>query len=103
MSLNPIGYVVQLPIPDGVTLYLACFTRGGVELTADLDRAMLFDTEGRAKDFAFHASFILSLDGRTFEVEKCFEQVTLNGDADLLDDDSDSPDDISIHISCKRK
>lgn len=50
MSLNPIGYVVQLPIPDGVTLYLARFTRGGVELTADLDRAMLFDTEGRAKD-----------------------------------------------------
>lgn len=92
MSLNPIGYVVQLPIPDGVTLYLARFTRGGVELTADLDRAMLFDTEGRAKDFAFHASFILSLDGRTFEVEKCFEQATLNGDADLLDAD-DAPDD----------
>lgn len=85
MSLNPIGYVVQLPISDGVTLYLARFTRGGLELTADLDKAMLFDTEGRAKDFAFHASFILCLDGRTFAAEKCYEMVTLNGDVDIIE------------------
>lgn len=92
MSLIPCGYVVQIRVADVLCLYFTRLSQGGIDLTADLDKAMLFDTEERAHDFAFHASFILSLDGRTFEVEKCFEQVTLNGDADLLDAD-DAPDD----------
>ena len=64
MSLNPIGYVVQLPIPDGVTLYLARFTRGGVELTADLDRAMNYIDESDPRDPKY-GSFVLQRTAQT--------------------------------------
>lgn len=62
MSLNPIGYVVQIHVTDDMCLYFTHLTRGGLELTADLDKAMLFDTVERARDFAFHASYILQVD-----------------------------------------
>lgn len=62
MSLNPIGYVVKIHVTDDMCLYFTHLTRGGLELTADLDKAMLFDTVERARDFAFHASYILQVD-----------------------------------------
>lgn len=92
MSLTPIGYVVQIRVSDDMHLYFTRLTQGGIDLTADLDKAMLFDTEERARDFALHAGYVLRVDEQHFAVEKCFEQVTLNGDADLLDAD-DAPDD----------
>ena len=92
MSLTPIGYVVQIRVADVLCLYFTRLSQGGIDLTADLDKAMLFDTEERARDFALHASYILHVDEQSFAVEACFEQVTLNGDADLLAAD-DAPDD----------
>ena len=83
MTLAPCGYVVQIRITDGMCLYFTRLTQGGIDLTADLDKAMLF---------ALHASYVLHIDEQSFAVEACFEQVTLNGDADLLDAD-DAPDD----------
>lgn len=92
MSLTPIGYVVQIRVADVLCLYFTRLSQGGIDLTADLDKAMLFDTEERAHDFALHAGYVLHIDEQSFAVEACFEQVTLNGDADLLDAD-DAPDD----------
>lgn len=92
MSLTPIGYVVQIRVADALCLYFTRLSQGGIDLTADLDKAMLFDTEERARDFALHASYVLRVDEQHFVVEACFEEVTLNGDADLLDAD-DAPDD----------
>lgn len=92
MTLAPCGYVVQIRITDGMCLYFTRLTQGGIDLTADLDKAMFFDTKERARDFALHASYVLHIDEQSFAVEACFEQVTLNGDADLLDAD-DAPDD----------
>lgn len=92
MTLAPCGYVVQIRISDGMCLYFTRLTQGGIDLTADLDRAMLFDTKERARDFALHASYVLRVDEQNFAVEVCFEEVTLGGDADLLDAD-DAPDD----------
>lgn len=92
MTLSPIGYVVQIRVSDGMHLYFTRLTQGGIDLTADLDKAMLFDTEERAHDFALHAGYVLRVDEQNFVVEACFEEVTLNGDADLLDAD-DAPDD----------
>lgn len=60
--------------------------RGGLELTADLDKAMLFDTVERARDFAFHASYILQVDEQKFTVEACFEMVTPDGELDLVEE-----------------
>ena len=91
MTLAPCGYVVQIRISDGMCLYFTRLTQGGIDLTADLDKAMLFDTKERARDFALHASYILHVDEQSFAVEARFEEVTLNGDADLLDAD-DAPD-----------
>lgn len=92
MTLSPIGYVVQIRVSDDMCLYFTRLSQGGIDLTADLDKAMLFDTEERARDFALHASYVLHIDEQSFAVEACFEQVTLNGDADLLDADG-APDD----------
>ena len=92
MSLTPIGYVVQIRVADVLCLYFTRLSQGGIDLTADLDKAMLFDTEERARDFALHAGYVLRVDEQHFVVEACFEEVTLNGDADLLDAD-DAPDD----------
>ena len=92
MTLTPIGYVVQIRVADVLCLYFTRLSQGGIDLTADLDKAMLFDTEERARDFALHASYVLHIDEQSFAVEACFEQVTLNGDADLLDAD-EAPDD----------
>lgn len=92
MSLTPCGYVVQIRVTDDMCLYFTRLSQGGIDLTADLDKAMLFDTEERAHDFALHAGYVLRVDEQHFVVEACFEEVTLNGDADLLDAD-DAPDD----------
>lgn len=93
MTLAPCGYVVQIRVSDDMHLYFTRLTQGGIDLTADLDKAALFDTEERARDFALHASYILHVDEQSFAAEACFEQVTLNGDADLLDDAPDFPGD----------
>ena len=45
MSLTPCGYVVQIHVSDDMCLYFTRLTQGGIDLTADLDKAMLFDTE----------------------------------------------------------
>lgn len=86
MSLNPIGYVVHIHVTDDMCLYFTHLTRGGLELTADLDKAMLFDTVERARDFAFHASYILQVDEQKFTVEACFEMVTPDGELDLVEE-----------------
>lgn len=48
MTLTPIGYVVQIRVADVLCLYFTRLSQGGIDLTADLDKAMLFDTEERA-------------------------------------------------------
>lgn len=85
MSLNPVGYVVQIHVTDDMCLYFARITYGGLELTADLDKAMLFETEKRARDFAFYAEYVLHIDEQGFAVEKCYEMVTQSGDVDLIE------------------
>lgn len=84
MSLTPIGYVVQIRVADVLCLYFTRITYGGLELTADLDKAMLFDTKKRARDFALHASYVLRVDENAFVVEKCFEMVTQSGAEETL-------------------
>lgn len=86
MSLNLIGYVVQIRVTDDMCLYFHHLTRGGLELTADLDKAMLFETAERARDFAFHAGYILHIDEQSFTVEACFEMVTPDGELDLVEE-----------------
>lgn len=99
MSLTPIGYVVQIRVADVLCLYFTRLSQGGIDLTADLDKAMLFDTEERAHDFALHAGYVLRVDEQNFVVEKCFEMTTPDGDVDLIEashvlhPDDDSPDD----------
>lgn len=85
MTLAPCGYVVQIRITDGMCLYFTRLTQGGIDLTADLDKAMLFDTKERARDFALHAGYILRVDEQNFVVEKCFEMTTPDGELDLID------------------
>lgn len=99
MTLTPIGYVVQIRVADVLCLYFTRLSQGGIDLTADLDKAMLFDTEERAHDFALHAGYVLRVDEQNFAVEKCFEMTTPDGDVDLIEEshvlhpDADFPDD----------
>lgn len=85
MTLAPCGYVVQIRITDGMCLYFTRLTQGGIGLTADLDKAMLFDTEERARDFALHAGYVLRVDENAFAVETCFEMTTPEDDVDLIE------------------
>lgn len=78
MILIPCGYVVQIRVSDDMCLYFTRLTQGGIDLTADLDKAMLFDTEERARDFALHAGYVLRVDEQHFVV-------------------------VSTHIPCKRE
>lgn len=99
MSLIPCGYVVQIRVSDDMCLYFTRLSQGGIDLTADLDKAMLFDTEERARDFALHAGYVLRVDEQSFAVEKCFEMTTPDGELDLVEGshvlhpDDDFPDD----------
>ena len=99
MGMTDIGYVVQIHVSDDMCLYFTRLSQGGIDLTADLDKAMLFDTEERARDFALHAGYVLRVDEQNFAVEKCFEEVTPGDDADLVEGshvlhpDDDFPDD----------
>lgn len=85
MTLTPIGYVVQIRVADVLCLYFTRLSQGGIDLTADLDKAMLFDTEERAHDFALHAGYVLRVDENAFAVETCFEMTTPEGDVDLIE------------------
>lgn len=85
MSLTPCGYVVQIRVSDDMCLYFTRLTQGGIDLTADLDKAMLFDTEERAHDFALHAGYVLRVDKNAFAVKTCFEMTTPEGDVDLIE------------------